>query len=284
MTLSHNGALTWLFTDIVEGDGVGMVESRGPRQEHLDREFDRMKRLSLIIPAHNESRLLPRLLNTVDVARERFLGGSDAIEVIVADNASTDGTGKLAVSRGCVVVPVERRLIAAARNGGASMARGEILAFADADMQIDPETFNAISATLDRSDVVAGSTGGRLERWSVGIALTYAAIVPLLVLTNIDTGVVFCRRPEFDAIGGYDENRPIGEDVAFLMALGKLGRGRKQRLIRLTEVKALVSTRKYDQHGDWHFLTKIMPMGIPAVIWPSLGRKLADRFWYNNDR
>jgi hypothetical protein len=72
--------------------------------------------------------------------------------------------------------------------------------------------------------------------------------------------------------------------VAFLMALRKLGKERKQRLIRLTEAKALVSTRKFDQHGDWHFLLKIVPRGIPAVIWPSLGRKLADRFWYNNDR
>jgi glycosyltransferase involved in cell wall biosynthesis len=243
-----------------------------------------MKKLSLIIPAHNESRLLPRLLDTVDVARERYLGGSDAIEVIVADNASTDGTGELAASRGCVVEPVERRLIAAARNGGARIAQGEILCFVDADTRIDPETFNAISAALDRSDVVAGSTGGRLERWSVGIALTYAALFPMLYLANVDTGVVFCRRADFEAIGGYDENRPIGEDVAFLMVLRKLGKGRKQRLIRLTEVKALVSTRKFDQHGDWHFLTKIMPMGIPAVIWPSLGRKLADRFWYNDDR
>ena len=49
-----------------------------------------MAKISLIIPAHNESRLLPRLLDTVDVARERFADGSDAIEVIVADNASTD--------------------------------------------------------------------------------------------------------------------------------------------------------------------------------------------------
>ena len=246
--------------------------------------MDRMTQISLIIPAHNESRLLPRLLDTVDVARERFGGGTDAIEVIVADNVSTDDTAEIAASRDCVVVPVERRLIAAVRNGGARKAQGEILCFVDADTRIDPESFNAISATLGRSDVAAGSTGGRLERWSIGIALTYAAVFPFLVLANIDTGIVFCRRVDFETIGGYDENRPIGEDVAFLMALGKLGKGRKQRLIRLTEVKALVSTRKFDQHGDWHFLTKIVPIGIPAVIWPSLGRKIADRFWYNNDR
>jgi glycosyltransferase involved in cell wall biosynthesis len=243
-----------------------------------------MTQLSLIIPAHNESLLLPRLLDSVDVARKRFRGGCDAVEVIVANNASTDDTGELAAARGCAVVPVERRLIAAVRNGGAQVAQGEILCFVDADTQIHPETFNAIVTALERSDVVAGSTGCRLERWSAGIALSYAFLWPMMILMKMDTGVVFCRRVDFEAIGGYDENRPIGEDVAFLMALRGLGKERRQRLIRLTEVRALVSTRKFDQHGDWHFLLKIVPVGIPAVIWPSLGRKLADQYWYNDDR
>lgn len=57
--------------------------------------------LSLVIPAHNESVLLPRLLDTVDVARGCFRGGASAIEVIVADNASTDDTAEIGRGRGC---------------------------------------------------------------------------------------------------------------------------------------------------------------------------------------
>ncbi|HIG29472.1 MAG TPA: glycosyltransferase [Verrucomicrobiales bacterium] len=60
-----------------------------------------MTEVSLIIPAHNESKLLPRLLDTVDIAREHFVHGRDAVEVIVADNASTDDTSEIAASRGC---------------------------------------------------------------------------------------------------------------------------------------------------------------------------------------
>jgi len=240
--------------------------------------------ISVIIPAHNEIQLLPRLLDTVDLARERFAGGRDAVEVIVADNASTDGTGELAATRGCKVVTVEKRCIAAARNGGARVASGMILCFVDADTQIAPETFDVVSVASDRSDVVAGSTGGRMERMSPGIAVTFALLFPVLFLTNIDAGVVFCRRPDFEEIGGYDEDRLIGEDVAFLLELRGVGRKRGQRLIRLKGAKAIYSTRKFDQHGDWHFLTKIMPMGLPAAIWPSLGKKLALRFWYNDDR
>ena len=88
---------------------------------------------------------------------------------------------------------------------------------------------------------------------------------------------------DFTAVGGYDEGRLIGEDVVFLMALRQMGKERGQRLIRLTDVRALVSMRKFAQHGDWHAL-KMMPSAMQAVLWPSMGRKLADRYWYNNDR
>lgn len=243
-----------------------------------------MIKISLIIPAYNETELLPRLLDTVDEARARFVEGADAVQVIVADNASTDGTGEVAAARGCTVVPVAQRRIATARNGGARAARGQILCFVDADMRIHAETFNVVSATLDRSDVVAGATGVRLERWSLGIALTYAVVVPLVVFTGMDTGVVFCRREDFDAIGGYDESRELAEDVAFLWVLRRLGKTRGQRLIRVTSVKALASMRKFDQYGDWHYFTKIMPASVPALLWPAARSKLASRYWYGNDR
>jgi glycosyltransferase involved in cell wall biosynthesis len=97
-------------------------------------------RFSLVIPAYNEQRLLPRLLDSIDAARSAY-GDRDAIEVIVADNMSTDGTAQIASARGCRVVSVEKRVIAASRNGGARVAQGEIVGFIDADMQLHPQTF-----------------------------------------------------------------------------------------------------------------------------------------------
>ena len=165
----------------------------------------------------------------------------------------------------------------------AAAAAGDILCFVDADMRIAPETFNVVLTTLDRSDIVAGSTGGRPERSSLGIAATYAVAMPMLILFRIDTGVVFCRRGDFDAVGGYDECRPIGEDVMFLMALRGLGKKRRQRLIRVNRVKTIVSMRKFDQHGDWYFL-KLMPTAMCAVFRPSLGVAIANQYWYAEDR
>jgi glycosyltransferase involved in cell wall biosynthesis len=231
-------------------------------------------RLSLIVPAYNEERFLPRLLESVDVARARLGSGADAVEIVIADNASTDRTAALAAERGCRVARVEQRSIAAARNGGARAARSGTLLFTDADGRIHPRTFEAIEAALADPRVVGGATGVTLERWSPGLVATFAAFLPMLWATGLDTGVVFCRRQDFEAVGGYDEDRLYGEDVAFLWALRRHGRRDGRRLIRLRTAKATASTRKFDRHGDWHYFT-----AMPGLAWRMLFRRSAATDW-----
>ncbi len=151
----------------------------------------------MIIPAFNEEGYLPTLLDTVDRAQQQYIRGSNAIEIIVADNASTDDTSAVATSCGCRVVYVEKPSIAATRNGGAQAARGEILAFVDADSQIHPETFNAIEDTLASGRVIVGATGVGLSRMSPALALLLLATVPMTQIARLDSGVVFCRREDW---------------------------------------------------------------------------------------
>jgi glycosyltransferase involved in cell wall biosynthesis len=239
--------------------------------------------ISLVIPCYNEAALLPRLLASIDAARRAFRGGADAVEVIVSDNVSTDDTAAIAAAHGCRVVSSTVRRIGAVRNAGAAVARGAIVAFIDADSQIHPETFNAIQDLLRRPEIVGGSTGATMERWSAGIGLTYAMFVPLVWATNIDIGVVFCRRADFEAIGGYDASMKFAEDVTFLFALRRLGRSRGARLARARSAKVIASTRKFDQFGDWHYLT-LMVKGP----WYLLSRRdrdaFADGYWYKSGR
>jgi glycosyltransferase involved in cell wall biosynthesis len=241
-------------------------------------------RFSLVIPAYNEERCLPRLLDSVDEARRRYRGGEGAIEVIVADNASTDHTPGIARERACQVASVEMRAIAAVRNGGARIATGEILAFTDADMRIHPATFDAIDDVLATGRAVGGATGTTMERWSLGIAMTFALMVPLVWLTGMDTGVVFCRRKDFEAIGGYDESRRVAEDVAFLLALRRLGRTRGQKLARANAAKTIASARKFDEYGDWHYFRLMPKLAARLLVDPRATGEFADQYWYRPKR
>ena len=241
-------------------------------------------RFSIIIPAYNEEQYLPRLLDSIEVARSNYSGGAAAVEVIVADNASTDRSAEVAAARGARVVKVEKRRIAAARNGGARAARGEIVCFIDGDSAVHPETFNAIDQAMKTGRYIWGATGVVLERKSFALLVTYCLMMPMVLLTGIDTGLSFCRREDFEAVGGYDEGRMYAEDVIFPLALRRLGRTRGQRLTRLPQVKALGCTRKFDQFGDWHYFWM---MGHALKSWVTGNwndEKLAERYWYNSGR
>lgn len=240
-------------------------------------------RLTVVIPAYNEERLLPRLLDTVDVARARYAAGPEAIEVIVANNGSTDRTADVAAARGCRVVDVRPRVIAAVRNGGAAAATGSMLAFVDADMQVHPETFNAIDASLRDPATIGGATGIVPERWSFGIGIAYGVLAVCTALSKVDAGVTFCRRRDFHDMGGYDEKRSFAEDVDFLLRLKRMGRSRGQRLAQLHAAKAVFSMRKFDRYGDWHWWRTMAPLTISMVLRPHSRNDVVQEYWYERE-
>jgi glycosyltransferase involved in cell wall biosynthesis len=241
-------------------------------------------RFSVVIPAYNEEKYLPRLLASIDVARANYPAGPDQIEVIVADNDSTDRTAEVANAHGAQVVHVAKRRIAAARNGGARAGRGEILCFIDADSAIHPQTFDAIDHVMNSGRYIWGVTGARMERSSPALFLTYWMCMAIVFFSGLDTGLSFCRREDFAAVGGYDESRLYAEDVLFPLALRRLGRSRGQRLVRIPEVKALASTRKFDQFGDWHYFGMLAHACKSLVTWNWHDEELAERYWYNPER
>lgn len=255
--------------------------------KHRPRELKKRswtKRFSLIIPAYNETAVLPALLDTVETARARYNNGAAAVEVIVSDNMSTDSTASIAESRGCRVVREEKRIISAVRNKGASIADGEVLVFVDADALLHPETFNAIDGSLISGEVIAGATGVKLQRMSLGIAAAYAVMVPMVWLTGMDTGVVFCFHEDFLQLGGYDEDLLFAEDVQFLLDLKKLGKSRGRKLTRVTTAKAIASTRKFDEFGDWHYVAMIFRFCFWMLFSPHRFETFANTYWYGNQR
>ncbi len=141
-----------------------------------------------------------------------------------------------------------------------------------------------LDAAIASGRIVAGATGGHFERWSPGLVATFALFAPIAMATGFDTGVVFCRRDDFAAIGGYDESRLFAEDVAFLLALRRHGKSSGRRLARPWGARTTISTRKFDRWGDWHFFTR-----MPAVAWrllrdPQAATDFARQYWYRPER
>ena len=182
------------------------------------------------------------------------------------------------------MVREDRRVIAAVRNTGARYARGHVFVFVDADNIMHPDTFNAIDKSLSSGKVIAGASGVKMQRMSLAIAITYALMVPLIWLTRMDTGVVFCRRDDFEAIGGYNEDLLFAEDVRLLWDLMRLGWKQGRKLTRIRSVKATYSTRKFDKHGDWHWLGLVLRLAFGLVFSKSFMNNFARKYWYGNQR
>jgi len=87
--------------------------------------------VSVIVPAFNEENYLPNCLKSIKNQTYRN------IEIIVADNGSTDRTRKISLELGAKILDVKDKNLSKVRNEGARMAKGDILFFLDADSIIE---------------------------------------------------------------------------------------------------------------------------------------------------
>ncbi len=89
--------------------------------------------VSIIVPVKNQGDLLENFLKSVD--KLNYPKGK--IEVIIADGRSTDNTRKTALEYGAKVVDNPKQTVGPGRNIAFKKARGEIIAFSDADCLVD---------------------------------------------------------------------------------------------------------------------------------------------------
>jgi glycosyltransferase involved in cell wall biosynthesis len=92
-------------------------------------------KISIVVPAFNEEKLLPAALDSIRAARAAFDSRGWTSELVVCDNNSTDRTAEVARAGGAAVVFEPFNQIARARNAGAVRASGDWLIFVDADSQ-----------------------------------------------------------------------------------------------------------------------------------------------------
>lgn len=179
--------------------------------------------VSVVVPAYNEEEHVGRLLAS--------LAAQDAppLEVIVADDGSRDRTAAAAERGGATVLRLAHRGPAAAKNVAAERARGEVLAFLDADMSCSPEFLRMLVRPIAERRAVGSFTreiflANPGNHWARAYAtLRWSPRDRLLPEDFPDRWEAFraIRREAFVAAGGYDDIG-YGEDTSLASKVGEL--------------------------------------------------------------
>jgi glycosyltransferase involved in cell wall biosynthesis len=203
--------------------------------------------LTVIIPVYNGSHFLDRCLSglraAVGAARET------QVEIIVADDASTDASGEVARRYGAQVFRMPRQSgPGAARNAAAQQARGEVVFFVDADVVVAPDAVWRVAETFrDAPDVAAVFGSYDDDPAEQNFLSQYKNLCHHFVhqqgLSEAQTfwgGCGAVRREVFLAAGGFDRERfprPSIEDIELGYRLR--ARGHRIRLDKKLQGKHL---------------------------------------------
>lgn len=192
-------------------------------------------RVSFIIPAYNEERVIGRCLASVEKEIER--SGVEA-EVVVADNGSTDRTREIAASHPRVrVIEEPWKGANRARQAAFRAAHGELVASIDADTIVPEKWLKGALAAFETEPKLVALSGPFTY---YDLPVVYRACVMLfygggylLYLFNrfvlrhgsmIQGGNLVARRSALERIGGYDTSIEFyGDDTALARELSRIG-------------------------------------------------------------
>jgi glycosyltransferase involved in cell wall biosynthesis len=161
-------------------------------------------------------------------AIESVLGQSRPCDqVIVVDNGSTDRSAEIAAGFGPIVevVAEPRPGIGAARNAALRAARGDYLAFLDADDLWEPEKTALQLAAFEAEpqlQLVFGHVRQFVSR-DLAEEESEGIRVPAVSQPAQHVGAMLARRAAIEAIGPWPEDLRVSDGLAFLLRVRELG-------------------------------------------------------------
>ena len=184
-----------------------------------------MSCISVVVPMYNEARHIGRtLLATQQAARLADM----ECELIVVDNGSDDHGPRIAHELGALVLTVPGVHIGALRNRGAAAARGDWLAFIDADIEMPADWLTLLLALEgDRADVLGLDLDTPRQAPWFAEAWQRRSQRPgrprLHRVAWLPSANLLMRRMWFNRVEGFDEALRTGEDKDFSLRLRQTG-------------------------------------------------------------
>jgi glycosyltransferase involved in cell wall biosynthesis len=240
-------------------------------------------RVSVIIPAFNEERLLGESLGQVNAAMTAFARRNWDAELIVCDNNSTDRTAEVARAAGATVVFEPVNQIGRARNHGAEAATGDWLIFIDADSHPSAELFADVAAQIETGRCLAGGSTIRIEEgYPAGTLITQLWNVASRALRWVAGSFIFCETAAFRKLGGFNVNLYASEEIELSKRLKKLARAERKRIVIVHRHPIVTSARKlrlYTPREHLTFLAKTILRGGKTLT-----SREACHTWYDGRR
>jgi glycosyltransferase involved in cell wall biosynthesis len=177
--------------------------------------------VSVVIPVYNGERYLADAIRSVLDQRYRPL------EVLVIDDGSTDGSGRVAREFGAAVQYHLRPHagLAATRNHGTTLARGELLAFLDADdLWVEGKLARQVDALMAEPDL--DGVFGRMEQFvspELDPALQERLRPRTAELAALSPCTLLIRTTAYRRVGELDPRWKVGEFLDWLLKARELG-------------------------------------------------------------
>lgn len=226
--------------------------------------------LSIIIPALNEEKYLPLLLESI-----KKQGFSD-YEIIVADAGSKDKTLEIAKKYNCKIT--NGGLPGEGRNEGAKIAKTKLLLFLDADVVLPPKFLENLLKIFKKQDLDVASfpvypQGKIIDKIAYGFYNFWAGLSQNLLPHA--TEVILVKKEIHQLIGGFDEQIKIAEDHDYARRAGKVG---KYGFLKIEPVST--SARRFERDGRLKTYLKYFLTGLHMIF---LGPVKSDIFGYKFD-
>ena len=214
-------------------------------------------KLSIVVPAFNEERLLAATLQSIQVAA-RVFEPSGGWELIVCDNNSSDRTAEIARASGAQVVIEPHNQISRARNRGASVAAGEWLLFVDADSSPSCEIFADLKEAIESGQVIGG--GSTLDAGDTALSVRMAIAFWNVISRRLSWAAgafVYCEAKAYRQVGGFSEELYASEELDLSSRLKRLAREQGREFRILNQHPLRTSDRKFHLYGSGEILAAL---------------------------